>query len=53
MDNVYVEVVIGRLVVNIELQLILLDARVRRCRGADDLGLHVLQPGNVLLLQVP
>lgn len=48
-----VKVVVGGLVVHVHLELVGLDRRVRRhCRGDEPL-LHILQPGNVLLVEVP
>lgn len=52
MDNVDVKVVIRGLVVHIELELVALNLGIDLFRGLDKLGLHVLEPGDVLDLEV-
>ncbi|GKT93329.1 gamma interferon inducible lysosomal thiol reductase [Colletotrichum tofieldiae] len=50
--NVNVEVVVGWLVVHVELELVEVNVRVLLDRRSQELGLHVLQPRDVLLAQV-
>lgn len=51
-DNVDMEMIIGGLVVHIQLELVALNFRIHLFRGLDKLGLHVLEPGDVLHLEV-
>lgn len=53
MDDVDVEVVIRRLVMHVELELVAFDVRVHFCRRFDEFGLHMLQPRDVFDFEVP
>lgn len=53
MNNMDMEMVVRRLVMHIQLELVRINAGVRRNRRIHQLGAHVLQPGNMSALQVP
>ena len=52
MHDVDMKVVVGGLIVHIELQLILLKLRVRLHSSSQELRSHVIEPANMLLLQI-
>lgn len=51
-DDVDVKMIVRGLVVDIELQLVALNIVIYLCRGLDELGLHVLEPGDVLDFEI-
>lgn len=53
MDDVDVKMIISRLVVHIKLELVAFNLRVHLFCRLDEFALHVLQPGDVLDLEIP